>query len=352
MNAHPMAGWRMLLGEAGRNLNPVRPMTVVQAVFLTLIGLTVVGVDYQSVRAVMADQAVYAQSGGYVYVIGGSINPRSCRELGSHAIVKFAGAVAYRPPIVIRSQPNRPVPLIEVSGEAASIWAGRKLPGHGWTVGSVLAEDISAPSLRRLSVVPGITVPIDHVMTPDRHPQTARALIAPRAWAGRFDECWIEFEPIESGLAASIVSVVDSGSQAELRVLASRSAGALRPEDAFAGRLTQWAWLAGAVLTSILLLAQELARRGEVALYLVLGWQRSEVVLQRLLEVVAVQLPSRSLVATAGIGAAMLLLAPSGFEVSAALNNLALLTLAEVIGAIIVINLTVPRELISTLRGA
>lgn len=342
----------LLVGEARRNLQSLRSATIVQASLLVLVGCVVVGVDHHSVSALIDEQATYAQAGGYIYVVSGRVDAGSCRDVGTSSAVRLVGGAAHRPPLVIESQPGRPLPAIEVAGDALSIWAAEHVPPTSVAVGSILRRDLSAATLEALHIANGPTLTVDVILAPDRHEVIGQALIIPGPWAGVFDECWLEFEPITPAVGASIAGLVSAGVEPEIRVLAARAPGAPTPEEGFDGRITQWAWLAGALLTTGLVWLAEFTRRGDVALYLVLGWRRHELTLQRLIEFSMMHHPARLFVAGVWTAAAIIADNSSRFELSVALNNFVLLAAAEWAGAALVMLVMVPRDLVSTLRGA
>lgn len=342
---------RLILGEAVRNLRVIRPLVVVELGFLALVAIAVVGIDYQTVRSQLSDQAAFVDAGGYVLVVAGTIDSNSCRDMSKNSRVRRVGAARYPPVISLRIQPGRTIPVIEVAGDAIVIWANGPRPIHEIAVGTLLRKDLSNPALASLAIVDGNTVRVGSTVPPSRNPQAARALMVPVAWAGTFDECWIEFAAIGAELAADLAGTISAGPEAAIRVLATRSPGDPPIYTRFAARPTEWAWLIGALVTGLFVSLGEFSRRPEHALYAILGWRPSEIVLRRLVEFLAVQLLAQFVVACLFVGSAVLVFQASGFELSLAVDTLFLLTSAELAAAAIVVAVTMPHDLITTLRN-
>lgn len=343
---------RVIVAEARRNLATFRALDVVKAVFFFAVGAAVLSADGVTVRTLLDDQAAFVDAGGYVYVVRGTIDPSSCRRAASGDRIKRVGAARYVRSVTIEGQPGRDIALIEVAGQTATIWANESVTVSDIAIGAILRDGLSAPATSSLRIEgQERTLAVDRVIPPDRHPPTARALIIPTGWIGTFDECWIEFEPITRSLAASIAGTVNGGIDAEISTLAVRPPGSEPLDARFQARSTQWAWLLGAGLTTLLVALAELSRRSEQALYAILGWRGPENALRRVMEALGVLLLIRSLLLFVSAGVAIAFFEPSRFELSLLLEGLLLLTFTELLGTLIVVTLVQPRDLITTLRG-
>lgn len=229
----------------------------------------------------------YAGSGGYVAVTGisgGQISAPRCESLNGEPGVVAAGAWRSVGQATFASAPGVLFQSIEATPHLLSVWdANLRTTGieaeGGFVAGDALAKElglVQGSALLLRNAEPARLAEIGRFA--HKNPQAARWLISPVPPAGRFDECWVEFEPgaFSAGIALLPARLADASGEPATRPYRRSDEFKRDPAAEWAERPQRLGWIAVSLLMFGLALGGAWFRRAEYALYLAIGTGRLE----------------------------------------------------------------------------
>jgi hypothetical protein len=259
-----------LLSEAWRNVASGTSRALLLSAVMALLVVALSAIENSAVQSLDAKATLFVRSGASTYRISSpnNVDGGSCEQLARSGIVDRAGALRKGSSVKIRSLPDAPLQVYEVSPQFLSFLNVAPIEKPGVLISQGLANDIlpndlAGPAASRkvspLSVVGVYQWPDD-----GRSADLQYAVVAPVAKTTRYDECWIRStDPAQKPLdllQSTLVRPPDDPSEAVPVQLNQRLGEAFTMRSEFSSRGTRYAW-GFAFLASALIAVAAFRRR-------------------------------------------------------------------------------------------
>ncbi|MGC9156103.1 MAG: hypothetical protein ACP5HZ_10695 [Ferrimicrobium sp.] len=296
-----------LLGEAVRNVTARTTTSILVGLIVALVALGVSSVELFTARSVTSSyQTLIAD--GYTTVevtagAGGAVLPaRTCSALNGQVGVVTAGGVGPTHTIYANSEPSQGFLAASTVGNAVGALTTTSIQ-QTYKPGVILSRSLATSLGDRIGGYISIsnhTYPIAQVVAlGNRDPEMGGVALLPRSGIRYVAACFVQFTPGAYATGVStLLTQFASVPNLATRTLVPHSEGVATPGELWNTRESRYLFIAGGIIVGLFLLLVSLARRHELAVYLISGSTRTAIAIVRLLEL-NILLWSGALVATA-----------------------------------------------------
>lgn len=226
----------------------------------------------------------YRAGGAYVAIAsvpGGGVSGTRCETLNGHPGVVAAGAWRGAGQSTFPTAPGVLFQAADVTPGILRVWdTGQPLGiGPGLVIGPAMAEELGLRPDLIASFVSSEPVRVSGVGDfSRRNPQVARWALSPVSSEGRFDECWVEFEPgaYEAGRDALAARFAEGSADPAVRPYRRSDEFTRDPAAEWDDRPQKRGWVAVPVVLFAFGLVAAWFRRAESGLYLAIGTRRAQ----------------------------------------------------------------------------
>lgn len=341
----PSVRFSELLGEAFRSAF-ARPFVFLIAgltVGALCLGATLL--EVHALRSVEATKREHIGAGTNVLVVdadGSPIPASGCARMEGSSSVLNAGALVSLSYVRLADGGSNAFQFAAVSDGYFRVVAPQRQPEHSTVVGSAVADTIGVRPGSLLEFTDGRSLRVGASMlagsrTADRDRWIYQ--IAPPSTVGDISECWVESRNGELEETRAQVPVL-FGDVDGLRVRSLVSTDVIQSaQSAYDARLTRWAWIPVAFVCAGLVMIVLRNRQPEYAIYRIVGFSATDVVMMFMLEAWLITVPWSGAFMVAALNyfqsmgeidvrTIAMMAATSGTVLSAALSVLALFSAA------------------------
>jgi len=274
------SGWRLrsLLFEGISNVRAsmARSLVLGAALCAAFIALAFAELSFSGG---LEDQArTFAAAGGYVAVVSGpdGVSGADCALLGSASDAVSAGAVRTVGETTAGNAPEVAFRRLEATSGLVQVWdpSTSAAPGPGMIFGASAADELGLKSGSWVSVGGAPATQVGVIHPEPRGPFGARAVIDIVSPAGRFDECWVEYDPATFATRLRSLPAAFAPDEVDARRVVDRGQFALDPAVLFADRPQRWGWLPLGLIGAAMVALMAIFRRSEMAVYRAYGLPR------------------------------------------------------------------------------
>lgn len=278
--------------EAVHNARANGLVSCIRVLVAVALGFCFMFLDVRDVRGLEQRFVAQVDGGRFAWTVAAptGIPASACDGLQTFTGVKAAGGEVTSLPVRISTQRAATYPLRSVTpGYLTVLWPDAQIgAGEGLIAGSSVAESLGlrSGSFVTIDSVNGTvrTVQVSAVLpSSKRNGEADRSLFLVTSPSGTVQNCSVDAEP---GSSDEVGRLLRSwfGPGVSVSVYAPDSQGVDRPERDFLNRSAQYVWLAAVVLVVLSNCYYWYLKRGDYALYRVLGLARPRLLLMSTVE--------------------------------------------------------------------